>query len=167
MSRQEKATSENATLQSIMTALEASYGNLAQPDSQKVYITMESPSHRQVVEELRAKGIDVSETTDLNDDVATHLNACQNGDEVGLALSGVGQFAALRHQGSTSRPDWIMQSEKAPTALATLVAKIVEGAGFTLLGRDTVMQTVAMNRTDGTTEATLYQVLFTDSDVIP
>ena len=167
MSRQEEDISGNATLQSIMTALEASYGNLAQPDSQKVYVVMESPAHRRVVEELRAKGIDVSETTDLNDDVATHLVVYQGGDKVGLALSGIGQFAALRHQGSTNRSDWVIQSGKAPTALAVLVARVVEQAGFTLLGRDTVMQTIAMNRADGTTEATLYQALFTDSDVIP
>ena len=42
MSRQEDDISGNATLQSIMTALEASYGNLAQPDLQKVYVVMKA-----------------------------------------------------------------------------------------------------------------------------
>ena len=59
------------------------------------------------------------------------------------------------------------QPDKAPTPLAALVAITVERAGFQLLNRDTVMRVIAMNRADGATEATLYQALFTDSDVIP
>ena len=73
MSRQDENTPGNATLQLIMAALEASYGNLAQPDFRKIYVAMEGPVHRRVLDKLRAKGIDVSETTNLGDDVASHL----------------------------------------------------------------------------------------------
>jgi hypothetical protein len=36
-----------------------------------------------------------------------------------------------------------------------------------LLDRNTATRVIKMNRADGTTEATLYQALFTDSDRIP
>ncbi len=128
---------------------------------------MESSLHRQLVEDFRAKGVEITETTDQNDDVATHLAAGQGGDEVGLMLSGVGPFAALLHQDGNGRYCWVTRPDKAPTPLAALIATTVERAGFQLLNRDTVTRTIAMNRADGATEATLYQALFTDSDVIP
>ena len=150
-----------------MAALNASYGDLAQPDFREIYAALESPAYRRVASELQAEGFDVIETTDLNDDVAAHLIASRDGDKLGLALSGIGKFAALRHQRDEERSDWVTHSETAPTALAALVARVVEQAGFKLLGRGIVTQRVAMNRADGTTEATLYQALFTDSGVIP
>ena len=79
----------------------------------------------------------------------------------------MGQFATLRHQNINGRIDWVTEPEKAPTALAALVARLIEQADFRLLSRDTVMHAVAMNRADGTTQATLYQALFTDSDIFP
>jgi len=167
MSQVEYDAPGDATFQSIMAALTVCYGDLAAPNFRKAYATMESSLHRQLVEDLRAKGIEITETTDQNDDVATYLAAGQGGDEVGLMLSGIGPFAALLHQDSDGRYCWVTRPDKAPTPLAALIATTVERAGFQLLNRDTVMRTIAMNRADGATEATLYQALFTDSDVIP
>jgi len=167
MSQGEHDALGDATFQSIMAALTACYGDLAAPNFRKAYTGMESSLHRQLIENLRAKGIEITETTDQDDDVATHLAAAQDGDEVGLVLSGVGPFAALLHQDSEGRYCWVTQPDKAPTPLAALVAKTVGRAGFQLLNRDTVLRTIAMNRADGAEEATLYQALFTDSDVIP
>ena len=42
----------------------------------------------------------------------------------------------------------------------------VEQAGFLLLNGDIVTKTVKMNRWHGSTEATLYRALFTDTDWI-
>ena len=167
MSQVEQDTSGGATFQAIMAALTACYGDLANPDYHKVYAQMESSIHRHLIEELRAKGVEITETTDRNDDVATHLAAEQDGDQVGLALSGVGPFAALLHQGGDGRCCWVTRPETAPTALAAVVAATVERAGFQLLNRDAVTPKITMNRADGATGATLYQALFTDSDVVP
>ena len=167
MSQVEHDASGDATFQSIMAALTACYGDLAAPNFRKAYAGMESSLHRQLIEDLRAKGIEITETTDQDDDVATHLAAGQGGNEVGLMLSGVGPFAALLHQDGDGRYCWVTRPDKAPTPLAALIATTVERAGFQLLNRDTVTRTIAMNRADGATEATLYQALFTDSDVIP
>ena len=52
-------------------------------------------------------------------------------------------------------------------AVARAVAALVEQAGFLLLTGDIVTRTIKMNGWDGSTEATLYQALFTDTDWIP
>ena len=157
----------NAILQSIILALEASYGDLSQPNFRKIYTKIEEPAYRQVAENLRSEGIQVSNSTKLNTDVAIHLDVEQGKQDGLVALSGVGLFAAFIWHSIDGQPCWVTQSESAPSALAACIARIVEGAGFTLLDRNTVLQSVDMNRADGTTKATLYQALFTDSDVIP
>lgn len=167
MSQPPKGISADAKIQPIMDALIASYGSLAAPDFGKIYATMAGPSHRTLIAELRGKGLDVLETTDENDDVSTQLVAARSGDQVSLGLSGVGPFAAVVHQGGDGQYSWITQPDKGPTPLAKLVAALVEQAGFQLLNRDVVIGTIKMNRPDGSTEATLYQALFTDSDQVP
>ena len=128
---------------------------------------MDDPIHRNVIAELQGNGIDVLDTTDENDDVASFLVISQSGDEVGLALSGVGPFASLVHQDEEERYSWVIDPDQGPTALAKSVAAHVVKAGFLLLSRDVVTRTIKMNRWDGSTEATLYQALFTDTDRIP
>ncbi len=167
MSQAPHGTSADATFQSIMDALATCYGSLAEPNFRKVYVTMGSPLHRDLIAGLRRKGVDILETTDENDDVSNQLVATLSGDQVGLGLSGVGPFAAVVHQGEDGRYSWVTQPDKAPTPLAALVAAAVKQSGFKLLDRNMVMRTIKMNRADGTTEATLYQALFTDSDRVP
>jgi hypothetical protein len=86
---------------------------------------------------------------------------------VGRAISGVGPYAALLHEDVNERYSWITQPENAPTPLAAVIAAIVKQAGFQLFDRDLASRTITMNRPDGTTKATLYQALFTDTDRIP
>lgn len=167
MNHPPKGISSDAKLQPIMDALVASYGSLAAPNFGKVYVTMAGPFHRKLVAELRGRGVDVLETTDENDDVSTQLVAARSGDQVSLGLSGVGPFAAVVHQGEDGQYSWVTQPDKGPTPLAKLVATLVEQAGFQLLARDVVTRMITMNRPDGSTEATLYQALFTDSDRVP
>lgn len=60
------------------------------------------------------------------------------------------------------------QPKEAPTPLAATTAQTVQDAGFILLDRALVSQSIAMRwYYDGATEVTLYQALFTDSDQIP
>lgn len=81
--------SDDATTQAIMAALRACYGSLDEPDFHKVSETLESNPYRPLVESLRSSGIEVTDTTDLNDDVSVHLVLDRSGDQGGLALSGV------------------------------------------------------------------------------
>ena len=162
-----KCNSVDSQLKLIMDALVASYGSLTSPDFRKVYITMSGPSHQKFVAELRRKVIDVLETSDENDDVSTQLVAARSGDQVSVGLSGVGPFATVIHCSEDGRYSWVTKLEEGPTPLAELVAMLVEQAGFQLLDRDILIRTIAMNRPDGSTEATLNQALFTDSDRIP
>ena len=120
-----------------------------------------------MIAELRAKGVEIVDTTDQNDDVSNQIVAILSGDRVSLGLSGIGPFATVVHQAADGQSSWVRQSDKAPTPLATLVATTVKQAGFELLDRNTATRVIKMNRADGTTEATLYQALFTDSDRIP
>lgn len=167
MSQSSKNTSTDAEVQSIMHALTAAYGSLAEPNFSKIYATIADPLHRNLVAKLRGKGVDVLETTDENDDVSTQLVVTRSGDQVYLGLSGVGPFAAVVHQGGDEQGFWVTCPDKGPTPLAKLVATVVEQAGFRLLGRDVVLKTVRMNRPDGSTEVTLYRALFTDTDWVP
>ncbi len=167
MSQSPRNTSTDAEVQSIMTALIATYGSLAEPDFSKVYEKMNSPIHRNVVAELRGQGMDVLETTDENDDVSTQLVISRSGDQAYLELSGIGPFAAMIHLAGNEQGSWVIYPDKGPTPLATLVATVVEQAGFRLLSREIVLKTVRMNRPDGSTEVTLYRALFTDTDRIP
>ncbi len=167
MSQSQHNTSDDMLFQSIMAALATCYGDLAEPNFRKVYVTMGSSLHRNLIEELRGKGIEITETTDENDDVSNHLVLDHAGDHVGLALSGVGPYAALIHWDATERRSWVTQPENAPTQLAALVAQIVQHAGFRLLDRQLVSRTIRMNWYDGSEEVTLYQALFTDTDRIP
>lgn len=167
MSQSQHSTSGDMLFQSIMEALATCYGDLAEPNFRKVYVTMGSFLHRNLIEELRGKGIKITETTDENDDVSNHLVLDYAGDHVALALSGVGPYAALVHWDEAERRSWVTQPENAPTPLAALVAQTVQRAGFQLLDRSLVSRTIRMNWYDGSEEVTLYQALFTDTDQIP
>ena len=160
-------TSQDPTIQAILSALHACYGSLDEPNFSKVYETLETPHYQGVVDSLRSSRIEIRDTTDLNDDVSLYLALDQSGDQVGLALSGVGPFAALFHQDTEERYSWVTQPENAPTPLAKTVAQTVQGAGFKLLDRALVTQTIPMTWYDGSTEVTLYQALFTDTESIP
>jgi hypothetical protein len=120
-----------------------------------------------LIETLRSSGTEITESMDLNNDVAIHLIVDQAGDQVGLWLSGVGPFATLRQLDSDGRSLWVTGPEDAPTSLAALVATAVQRAGLQLLDRRTVTQKIRMQCFDGETEASLYQALFTDTDRIP
>lgn len=154
-------------MSAILAAMDACYGDLTDPNYRRVYENMGSSLHRQLVDELRASGLTIAETTDPNDDVATRVIASQGSSEVELALSGVGPFAVLMQLNDDEDCCWITDSNESPSSLAAHTAKTVEQRGFSLLSRDTVAQKVPMNRADGSTEATVYQALFTDSDMIP
>lgn len=161
-------TSDDETLRTILAALRACYGSLDQPSFHKVYETLRTESYREIIESLREGGIDVTDTTDLNDDVSIRVVLDRAGDQVGLALSGVGRFAAVIHQDPRGHYSWMTQPKEAPTPLAATTAQTVQDAGFILLDRALVSQSIAMRwYYDGATEVTLYQALFTDSDQIP
>lgn len=160
-------TPDDETVQAVLTALHACYGSLDEPDFRKVYETLREGLYQGVIESLRSSGIEVTDTTDLNNDVSFQLVLDRSGDQVGLALSGVGPFAAVIHQKLGESYSWVTQSEEAPTPLAATVVQTVQQAGFRLLDRNLVSQPIAMSWYDGSTEVTLYQALFTDSDQIP
>jgi hypothetical protein len=167
MSQPQHDTSDDATMQAIMTALRSCYGSLDEPDFRKVTAILENDPYRPLIETLRSSGTEITESMDLNNDVAIHLIVDQAGDQVGLWLSGVGPFATLRQLDSDGRSLWVTGPEDAPTPLAALVATAVQRAGLQLLDRRTVTQKIRMQCFDGETEASLYQALFTDTDRIP
>jgi hypothetical protein len=154
-------------MHAIIVALQACYGDLADPNFQKVSTFLDGNPYQSLISSLKNQGISITETTDLNDDVSVQLIAERDDDEVALELSGVGPFAALRHSETNGRDQWITGADDAPTPLAVLVANIVRRAGFNLLDRTMATKKIRMCRADGTEEATLYQALFTDTDVIP
>lgn len=116
---------------------------------------------------MQSNEIDITETTDPNDDVSVQLVANRDGDCVALELSAVGPFAIVRYLDVDGRSYWVTRPDDAPPPLTNLVVTTVERAGLQLLGRTTVTRMTRMQRADGNPEATLYQVLFTDSDIVP
>ncbi len=156
--------SDDATMHAIMKALHECYGSLDEPNYRKVTKMLCSDPFRPLIEALKSNGIEITDTTDLNDDVSVHLVLDRSADQVGLALSGVGAYAKLLHQDAAERFYWVTQPETAPTPLA---AQAVQDAGFQLLDRNLVSRKLRMNWYDGSEEVTLYQALFTDSDMIP
>lgn len=151
----------------ILTALHNCYGNLEEPNFHKVYKALESDVYQDVIKSLQEIGAEITDRTDFNDDVSTCLTLEKAGDHVRLSLSGVGPFAAVLHWSPEERYSWVTHPEEAPTPLAATVARTVQKAGFEMLDRSLVAQTIAANWYDGSTEVTLYQLLFTDTDVIP
>ena len=103
MSGHGRDTSDDAAMQAIMRAIRACYGNLDKPNFHKVSETLKSSLYHPLVGSLQSSGIEITETTDGNDDVAVHLVLNQSGNQVGLALSGVGPYAALLHQDRNER----------------------------------------------------------------
>jgi hypothetical protein len=154
-------------MHAIVVALQACYGDLADPSFHKVSTFLDGNPYQSLISSLKNQGISVTETTDLNDDVSVQLIAEKDDDEVAIELSGVGPFAALRHSGPNGRDEWITGADNAPTPLAALVANTVRRDGFNLLDRTMATEKIRMWRADGTEDATLYQALFTDNDVIP
>ena len=167
MNHSRHQSSDGATMETIMTALRACYGSLDAPNFRKVSEILRNGPHRPLIGSLRSSGIEIIDTTDLNNDVSIRLVLNQAGDQVGLALSGVGSYAALLHQDAAERYSWVTRPEDAPTPLAAQVARNVRHAGFWLLERSLVSRTVGMKWYDGSEEVTLWQALFTDSDRIP
>lgn len=160
-------TSADPRLQIIMTALHSCYGNLEDPNFQNVSTNLDASPYQSLIASLQSSGIDITKTTDINDDVSVQLAANRDGDRVALELSAVGPFAAVRHLDADGRSCWVTRSDQAPTPLANLVATTVEGAGLRLLDRVIVTKTIRMQRADGKTKSTLYQALFTDGDIVP
>ena len=132
-----------------MRALGACYGSLDEPNFRKVSATLRSDPYRPLVEALQSSGIEITDTTDLNDDVSVHLILDRSGDQLGLALSGVGPYAALLHQDAAERYFWVTQPENALTPLAALVAQTAQRAGFQLLDRRLVSRKIKMSFCDG------------------
>ena len=158
---------ESQLLQTLLVAVENCYGNMREPQYEKLIIYLNGSPYQIVIDALRAAGIAVADATDMNDDVAVHLALDRNGEQVGIVLSGVGPFAALLHQNPDGKYCWIDKLDGAPNNLARQVAEIVQRAGLALLDRTTVVHTIQMTRPDGNETSTRYQALFTDSDVIP
>ena len=167
MSDRNQDMPDDATFETITTALRACYGDLDEPDFHKVTEALTSGPYCPLIELLRSSGIEITDTTDLNDDVSVHLVLDRSGNWVGLLLSGVGPYAALLHQDAAGRYVWVTQPGSAPTPLAALVAQAVQGASFALLDRSLVSRRIRMGWYDGSEEVTLYQALFTDTDCIP
>ncbi len=155
------------TLEAIMAALHDCYGSLKNPNFRRVSEKMKAGPYATVIQSLQASGITITDTTDINNDVSLRLVLDRAGDQVGLALSCVGPFAGIVHQDQEERYSWVTQPDDAPTPLAATTAQTVQQAGFTLLDRDLVARSIPMNWYDGSTQVTLYQALFSDSDHIP
>lgn len=157
----------NEIEQKILTALHVCYGSLDEPNFRKVSNAIRGGLYHNVIKSLQEIGAEITETTDLNDDVSVRLALDRAGDHVSLSLSGVGLFAAVLHRNPKGQYSWVTHPEKAPTLFSATVARIVQQAGFQLLDRSLVSQSIATNWWDGSTEVTLYQLLFTDNDVTP
>ncbi len=153
-------------LQTIMAALHDCYGSLENPNFYRVSEIMRANPYSTVIQSLQGSGITVMDMTDNNDDVSLRLVLNRAGDQVGLALSCVGPFAGVIHQEPGGRYLWVTQPQNAPTPLAATTAQTVQQAGFKLLGLDLVSRLIPMTWYDGSTEVTLYQALFSDSDII-
>jgi hypothetical protein len=156
-----------AIMHKIMTAIQACYGDLTNPNFRKVSTFLDSNPYQPLIASLKSSGVTITETTDLNDDVSVQLIGEKDGDDVAIELSGVGPFAVVRLAGTDGNDKWVTRPDDAPTPLAGLIATAVQHAGFQLLDRATVTKKIRMCRADDTEEATLYQALFTDTDVIP
>lgn len=167
MKHPQHTLSASAVKPKIIEAIQACYGDLADPSFLKVSTFLGSDPYHPLISWLKGSGFTITETTDLNDDVSTQLIAEKDGDQNALELSGVGPFAVLRHIQRDGRSRWVTQPEHAPTPSSAAVAKAIQRAGLQLLAREMLAQTIEMQRWDGKTEATLYQALFTDTDIIP
>ena len=154
-------------MEDIFAALLACYGRLGEPNFFKVEATLEAAPYQGLIDTLRSNNIDVIDKTSYNNDVSIRLILEKSGDQLGLALSGVGPFATLIGQDATEHYFWVTAPEDAPTPLAAAVARMVQQAGLRLLDRNLVIQPIAMAWYDGSTEVLLYQAMFTDTDWVP
>ena len=142
MSQVQHDTSDDTTARAIVAALRDCYGDLEAPGFRKVQARLDGDSSRRLIEMLRSDGIAINDTTDRNDDVSIQLVLDNQGDQVGLGLSGVGPFATLLHQDTKGRYHRVTRSESAPAPLAAHIATALEHADLTLLDRKTVTRTI-------------------------
>ena len=161
-----KHTPNDAAIVAIIAALDRCYGSRHQPNFAQVSNKLRSNPYGPLIDMLRANGAEIVDLTDLSNDVSIQLVLNSSDDQVGLGLSGVGLYATLLHQNMDGRYAWVTQPNNAPTQLARSVAQAVQRAGFELLSRSLLSQTVEMAWYDGSEEIMLYQALFSDVDVI-
>jgi hypothetical protein len=158
---------DNATIRQIMAELESSYGNLENPDFHKVASALARDPYRSLLQSLSASGASVTETTDPNDDVSVQAVVSQAGEQIALELSAIGPFGVVRRLADDGSSQWISKSDETTSPLAARVAGAAERAGVRLLDRDTAAMKVDIRFEPDDTGATLYQALFTNTDVIP
>ncbi|MEJ1978581.1 MAG: hypothetical protein WDN49_23180 [Acetobacteraceae bacterium] len=167
MSHPEHDTSDDATVQAIMQALQSCYGSFEEPNFSKIYSFLESSPYQPLMDAFQSNGIAMTDTTDFNDDVSLRLILDHAGDGGPIEALWSGPARGRAPSDAEGRFLWVTRPDQAPTPLAALVAQTVERAGLKLLDRATVARKIKMSRPDGTGEATLYQALFTDTDRIP
>ena len=158
---------DDATIRQIMVELESSYGDFDNPDFHKVASTLARDPYRNLLQSLSASGAMVTETTDPNDDVSFQVVVSQAGEQIALELSAIGPFGVVRRLANDGSSQWVPKSNETTSPLAARVAGAAERAGVHLLDRDTAAMKVDIHFEPNDTGATLYQALFTNTDVIP
>lgn len=158
---------DEVTMQDIMRALRSCYGDLGNPEFGKIAAVLDRAPYRHLIDDLRASGATVTETTDPNDDVSTQLVVSGAGDMVAVELSAVGPFGVVRQLGADGTSRWVSKQHRAATDFARRVADAVQRTGIRLLDREAAVTRIPMRLDDGGTDATLYQALFTNTDRIP
>lgn len=155
------------TLQDIMAALRVCYGDLDNPDFRMAALALDRDPHRRLKDALREGGRSLVETTDPNDDVSTQLVVRAGNEQVAVELSVVGDFAIVR----LLRPDgtsvWVTGPGDTTSSLALHAMRLVTRAGLKLLDRATAATKVRIRVNEDQPTSTVYQALFTNTELVP
>jgi len=137
------------------------YGSLSSPSYGFIEESMRNQPYSKVVDQLRSVSEDVSEDTDINDDVAFGYLVRKGREQVFVQLSMVGPCSMMRRVKSDGSGE-VLDGEKL-TPFETEVWNQLSRAGICVLGPKVLTQVIplnAINSEDGT--STVYNALFSD-----
>jgi hypothetical protein len=153
-------------IQRIVAEIIATYGSLSDPQYHFVSRVVDERPYRELEDALRGLGT-MAETTDVNDDVSFNFSIQSGGEHWGIALSMVGPYAVV-WGGPTGINGVVSPHERAPTGFSGRLLEVLTAHGIEVLPERVVTSPLEFSGSAVDAEdATLFQALFTDTDVLP
>ncbi len=155
-------------IRSILADVRTAYGeNLNAPDYRKVVKSLSLNLYSNIIDRIKLHGVNAIEYTDANDDVSRQIVIGSKGEEIAMGLSVVGPYASVRALRSDGKSTWITGENKTLSNLCEFIMNILEEFRITVIDRKIAATYLPMKMLNQEKQATVYQALFTDTDVIP
>jgi hypothetical protein len=155
-------------LEMIKKDILAVYGDFMCPDYSKIQRIYDESPYSLVTEELSTI-FNVEENTDLNYDVSIGLTLCCGDEELALQLSLIGQYAVLIVSSVDGNGNMVIDSGTERKRNSEIkVLEILTRFNFDVLPSSLLSRKISFSRAlSQSRDSSLYQILFSDEDILP